>query len=118
MKERGAMQKKRNWLGISASRSRSTRRSKKTFSIRRYAKRPATTICLMKPRSSTLQQSNSSPTSKRCRSTRSFYDAKVKVLSEQIDHHVEEEEDKLFPEVQKTNLDLAALGEELATRKA
>lgn len=40
------------------------------------------------------------------------------MLSEQIDHHVEEEEDKLFPEVQKTNLDLAALGEELATRKA
>jgi hemerythrin superfamily protein len=47
-----------------------------------------------------------------------LYDAKVKVLSEQIDHHVEEEEEKLFPEVQKTNLDLAALGEELATRKA
>ena len=47
-----------------------------------------------------------------------LYDAKIKVLGEQIDHHVEEEEDKLFPEVQKTKLDLVALGEELATRKA
>ena len=30
------------------------------------------------------------------------FDAKVKVLQEQIDHHVEEEEEKLFPKVQKT----------------
>lgn len=30
------------------------------------------------------------------------FDAKVKVLQEQIEHHVEEEEEKLFPKVQKT----------------
>ncbi|HEY6051285.1 MAG TPA: hemerythrin domain-containing protein [Thermoanaerobaculia bacterium] len=29
------------------------------------------------------------------------FDAKVKVLQEQIDHHVEEEEEELFPKVQK-----------------
>ena len=47
-----------------------------------------------------------------------LYDAKIKVLGEQIDHHVEEEEDELFPEVQKAKLDLAAIGEKLSARKA
>ena len=46
-----------------------------------------------------------------------FFDAKVQVLSEQIDHHVEEEEKELFPEVRKTDLDLKILGEQLSTRK-
>jgi hemerythrin superfamily protein len=46
-----------------------------------------------------------------------LYDAKVHVLSEQIDHHVQEEEDEMFPQVRKTNLDLIALGEEMAARK-
>ena len=46
-----------------------------------------------------------------------FFDAKVQVLSEQIEHHVEEEEKELFPEVRKADLDLKALGEQLATRK-
>ena len=47
-----------------------------------------------------------------------LYDAKIKVLGEQIEHHVEEEEDKLFPHTQKTKLDLATIGRELSARKA
>ena len=46
-----------------------------------------------------------------------FFNAKVQVLSEQIEHHVEEEEKELFPEVRKADLDLDALGEQLAARK-
>ena len=47
-----------------------------------------------------------------------LYDAKVKVLSEQIEHHVEEEEGEMFPKVRKTKVDLVALGEQMAARKA
>jgi len=50
-----------------------------------------------------------------------FYDAKVKVLSEEIDHHVEEEEKRLeglFSQARKAELDMDALGEQLAARKA
>jgi hemerythrin superfamily protein len=46
-----------------------------------------------------------------------LYDAKVKVLGEQIDHHVGEEEGEMFPKVRKLKLDLAALGQEMAARK-
>jgi hemerythrin superfamily protein len=49
--------------------------------------------------------------------TDDFFDAKVQVLSEQIEHHVEEEEKELFPEVRKADIDLKALGEQLATRR-
>jgi hemerythrin superfamily protein len=49
-----------------------------------------------------------------------FYDAKVKVLQEQIEHHVEEEEKRmqgLFAQARKAGLDMDELGIELATRK-
>jgi hypothetical protein len=50
-----------------------------------------------------------------------FYDAKVKVLQEQIEHHVEEEEKSrgnLFQQARATDVDLEALGEQMAARKA
>jgi|EP01034_Spumella_vulgaris_P034173 iron-sulfur cluster repair protein YtfE (RIC family) len=46
-----------------------------------------------------------------------LYDAKVKVLSEMIEHHVQEEEGELFPKVRKAKLDLAELGQQMAERK-
>jgi hemerythrin superfamily protein len=49
--------------------------------------------------------------------TEDLYDAKVKVLSEQIEHHVEEEEGEMFPKARKAKLDMAALGEAIAARK-
>ena len=47
-----------------------------------------------------------------------LFDAKVTVLGEYIDHHVEEEETEMFPESRDSNLDLKALGAQLAARKA
>ena len=46
-----------------------------------------------------------------------LYDARVKVLGEYVRHHVEEEEGELFPLVRESDLDLDALGEEMAARK-
>ena len=49
-----------------------------------------------------------------------FFDAKVKVLQEEIEHHVEEEEKRLeglFAQAKKADLDMDALGEQLAMRK-
>jgi hemerythrin superfamily protein len=49
-----------------------------------------------------------------------FYDAKVKVLSEQIEHHVKEEEqrvDGMFAQARKAGLDMDALGETMAAEK-
>jgi hemerythrin superfamily protein len=46
-----------------------------------------------------------------------LYDAKVKVLSEYVKHHVQDEEGEIFPSVREADLDLAALGEEVTTRK-
>ena len=49
-----------------------------------------------------------------------FFDAKVKVLQEEIEHHIEEEEKRmegLFAQARKADIDLDALGEQLAARK-
>jgi hemerythrin superfamily protein len=49
-----------------------------------------------------------------------FYDSKVKVLQEEIEHHVEEEEKRmegLFAQARKAGLDMDALGEQLTSRK-
>lgn len=47
-----------------------------------------------------------------------LFDAKVTVLGEYIDHHVQEEETEMFPESRDSELDLKALGTALAKRKA
>jgi hemerythrin superfamily protein len=49
-----------------------------------------------------------------------FFDAKVKVLQEQIEHHVKEEEQRMegmFAQARKAGLDMEALGQQLAARK-
>lgn len=48
-----------------------------------------------------------------------YFDAKVKVLQEEIEHHVEEEEKAggVFSQARKGKMDLDTLGEQLAARK-
>jgi hemerythrin superfamily protein len=49
-----------------------------------------------------------------------FFDAKVKVLSEMIEHHVEEEEKRvegMFAQARKGGVDVDALGETMAAEK-
>jgi len=49
-----------------------------------------------------------------------FYDAKVSVLSEQIEHHVGEEEQRMegmFAQARKAGLDMDELGDRLRARK-
>ena len=49
-----------------------------------------------------------------------FYDAKVKVLSEMIEHHVEEEEKRsegMFSQARAAGLDMDALAEQMRARK-
>jgi hemerythrin superfamily protein len=47
-----------------------------------------------------------------------LYDAKVKVLGEYVEHHVQEEEGEMFAQCRRSNMDLAGLGQSLAERKA
>jgi hemerythrin superfamily protein len=47
-----------------------------------------------------------------------LFEAQVTVMGEWVKHHVKEEETELFPKLQKTKMDMAAIGAELAERKA
>ncbi|WP_113720232.1 hemerythrin domain-containing protein [Aeromonas salmonicida] len=47
-----------------------------------------------------------------------MYDAKVKVLSEYVEHHVKEEQTGMFQKAKTTSLDLVELGARMAARKA
>ena len=49
--------------------------------------------------------------------TDDLYDAKVTVLGEQIDHHVEEEESEMFSQAKRAKIDMGELGEEMQRRK-
>jgi hemerythrin superfamily protein len=48
-----------------------------------------------------------------------YFDARVKVLSEMIKHHVKEEEQRggMFAEARQADMDLVALGQQMAARK-
>ncbi len=46
-----------------------------------------------------------------------MFDAKVKVLGEFVNHHIREEQNEMFPQVRKTDLDLNALAERMRSRK-
>ena len=46
-----------------------------------------------------------------------MYDARVKVMSEYVKHHVKEEQNEMFPKVKTSRLDLAALGAQMDARK-
>jgi hemerythrin superfamily protein len=46
-----------------------------------------------------------------------MFEAKMTVLKEQVEHHVQEEEKEFFPQVQKSDMDLKAVGQQLMDRK-
>ena len=49
--------------------------------------------------------------------TEDHFVAKFTVLAENIEHHVKEEENDLFPQARKTDIDFVALGRKLNARK-
>ncbi|MBV9889764.1 MAG: hemerythrin domain-containing protein [Rhizobacter sp.] len=46
-----------------------------------------------------------------------LFDARVLVLADYVEHHVQEEEGEIFPQAEKSGIDLDELGAELAERK-
>ena len=49
--------------------------------------------------------------------TEELFESKVLVLKELIEHHVEEEEDEMFPKLRQSSLDMQEIGEKMAAMR-